>query len=294
MNKGSDINQLHANGDIVSINQLINLLTRHLPESYVSITNFESSTTIVTVSLSFVTWGGFPKDLFGYITSQIDKGRKLEIRIIHDGFGKESNYEFNYANNKWNFQEPCPNIQVIAHKATTYTDGANIVPFSYTNKEGKTRYAWMVSDFVEGVYRHGEDINATESAPFLDGLTPPDFDEYRSDDFIIKYLQAHGLIRFELGHYRTKLENFNAFLYIHSQKHLDTQYEPISRTLDEFLLRSPLFSETTSTILIETFGRDREDIGLLDGKYLVIGTDKQLRWIVEEHRFDEPQKSITQ
>ncbi|MCS2956928.1 hypothetical protein NXX53_06510 [Bacteroides salyersiae] len=77
------------------------------------------------------------------------------------------------------------------------TTGAYLMPISYTDSSGNTRFAWMVTGFYEGTYRDGEEINVTESGSFLDALMPPEEEEDRTELYIIQSLQANGFKRIE-------------------------------------------------------------------------------------------------
>ncbi|MDR1502267.1 MAG: hypothetical protein LBT43_07420 [Prevotella sp.] len=166
-----------------------------------------------------------------------------------------------------------------------YTTGAYIMPFSYTNQEGKTWFAWMVTGFEADTYCDGNPIEVNDSASFLDGLTPPEDSEQRKTEYIIQSLQSSGLQRIELGLYRTILEDVPSTVYIRQLD--DISYAghitQIESTLDSYLLDSPHFSQTLREIIVDAFGCDRQDIFLTDENALIIGSCRANIWKVQEN-----------
>lgn len=163
------------------------------------------------------------------------------------------------------------------------TTGAYIMPFSYTDSSGNTRFAWMVSGFYEGTYRDGEEINVTESGLFLDALMPPEEDEDRPELYIIQSLQAHGFKRIELALYKTIFEGIST-TYARKLDNISLagRITKIPDTLDNYLLKSHLFSQELREILVDTFGRDRTDIYLNHENALVVGTEERKSWLIHE------------
>ena len=163
------------------------------------------------------------------------------------------------------------------------TTGAYLMPFSYTDSSGNTRFAWMVTGFYEGTYRDGEEINVTESGTFLDALMPPEEEDDRTELYIIQSLQANGFKRIELALYKNILEDIST-TYARKLQNISLagKITKIPNTLDKFLLDTTLFSQELREILVDTFGRDRTDIYLNHENALVIGTQEGNSWLIHE------------
>ncbi len=166
------------------------------------------------------------------------------------------------------------------------TTGAYLMPFSYTDSFGNTRFAWMVSGFYEGTYRDGEEINVIESGLFLDALMPPENDADRSPSYIIQSLQAHSFTRIELGLYKLVKDKVSITYIRQYQKFAHAEVvSPIGETLENFLLNSPNYTQELREILVDTFGRDRQDIFIDQENLLVIGTSEDNCWSICEEKY---------
>ncbi|MBF0648694.1 hypothetical protein IR083_07665 [Dysgonomonas sp. GY75] len=284
-NQGQSVNRLYASGSYAQIHSLIAEVFKNLMDK-VYISRHDDVNEVCHLELSFLSGGGFPYNQFVQIIGNTGHNHGLYIRVTTDEADCPENKQHIFRNGKWDFEEKKSGIRIHnITQSTIYTTGAYMVPFSYTDKEGKTCFAWMVTGFESDTYRDGELLNITDSAGFLDGLTPPADDEERKTEYIIRSLQSSGLQRIELGLYKTMLKDVPSSVYVRRLD--DISYAghitQIESTLDEYLLDSPHFSQTLREILVDTFGRDRRDIFLTDENALVIGCCRANIWKIQEH-----------
>jgi len=293
MKQGQDINQLYASGKSEQVTALMTKIMGLLDK--VEVAQLQHLPEVSNLELSFLSSGGFPKEIFRQITASIQFSYGLYIRVMTDQIGEDYNEENIFQHDKWSFEKKQASIRFHdTSRDVTATTGAYIVPFSYENEEGKTRFAWMVTGFYDGVYRDGQSINAAASAGFLDALTPPEEDELRHEDYIIQSLIANGLQRIELGLYKIRLNESSSSLYIRNIKPgmKNSEVAEIGTTLDQYLLNCSYFSQSAREILVDIFGRDREDAFAYQETYLLIGQYLGNQWEVHEN-FDHLAQPIS-
>ncbi|MDR2005341.1 MAG: hypothetical protein LBQ74_20145 [Prevotella sp.] len=280
--KGQDINQLYASGNNAQVTALMTKIMGRLTNVEVAL--LKHSPEVSNLELSFLSSGGFPKEIFRQITSSIQFSYGLYIRVMTDQIGKDYNEEHIFQHDIWNF-EIRPSLKRHNSKGTYYTTGAYIEPISYSNSLGKTVYGWIVTGFEADTFCDGDSVDVSDYATFLDGLTPPADDEDRKTEYIIHSLQSFDFQRIELGLYKTMLEDGPSSVYIRQLDDISHagHITQIESTLDKYLLDCPHFSQTLREILVDTFGRDRQDIFLADENALIIGSCRANIWKIQEH-----------
>ncbi len=291
-NKGKDINRLWASGNIDGINGLLFHIIRYTQDK-VCVSSLSSDGSDTSLELSFLSSGGFPKDIFSYITTAIPDNSGLYIRIISDEPDCDYNKEYIFENRTWNFSKSGIDLtKKTAQPALTryfesqyaFTTGAYIQPVSYIGRNGDRNFGWIVTGFESDTYRDGAYIDVKDYGNFLEELMPPADDEDRKTEYIINAIQANGLQRIEPGVYKLRLQEENADLYIRQLESITQagEIKQIESTLDEYLLDSPHFCQTTREILVDAFGRERMDIFLTPDNALIIGSCRANIWSVTE------------
>lgn len=288
--EAKDINRLWASGNYDQINELLLNIVHYLKDK-VCVSSLNSKENITLLELSFLSLGGFPKDIFRQLTKEISGNENLYIRVLSDELNCDHNKEYIFEHGKWSFDKhnidltkkaPLSTLTRYSDDKYAYTSGAYIQRVSYITVAGKRVFGWIVTAFEDDTYRNGLYLEVEGDADTLEGLTPAE--ELRDTELIVKSLQSHGAQSSDLGMYKIILPDEKVSIYaanLRNQSGLGN-VEKIKSTLDNFLLNSPQFSQTTREILVDAFGADREDIFTSDGHALIIGHQLNNVWVITE------------
>lgn len=180
MNKEKDINRLWASAGYDQINALLLNIIHYLKDK-VCVSSLICDSNITLLELSFLSSGGFPKDIFRQITKEISGNDNLHIRILSDELNCDRNKEYIFKNGRWNFDKHNIDLTKKAPQNTltryrddkyAFTTGAFLQRISYINAGGKRVFGWIVTGFEEDTYKDGSYLEVEAYADTLQGLTP--------------------------------------------------------------------------------------------------------------------------